>query len=159
MTLIASAYGMAPDGLWFPPLIETLIAISIVYMAFENIVGAKLERRWMMTFAFGLIHGFGFSFLLRERLQFAGEHLVTSLLAFNVGVEIGQLVVLVLAIPLLALIFRYVVAERIGTILMSALVAHTAWHWATERGSVLIGYRWPGVHLVDVVAASCAWRW
>ena len=94
VTLIASAYGMAPDRLWFPPLIETLIAVSIVYMAFENIVGAKLQRRWVMTFGFGLIHGFGFSFLLRERLQFAGEHLVTSLLAFNVGVEIGQLVVL-----------------------------------------------------------------
>ena len=54
VTLIASAYGMAPDSLWFPPLIETLIAISIVYMAFENIVGAKLQRRWMVTFGFGL---------------------------------------------------------------------------------------------------------
>ena len=41
VTLIASAYGMAPDSLWFPPLIETLIAVSIVYMAFENIVGAE----------------------------------------------------------------------------------------------------------------------
>ena len=45
VTLIASAYGMAPDTLWFPPLIETFIAISIVYMAFENIVGAQLQRR------------------------------------------------------------------------------------------------------------------
>ncbi len=92
VTLIASAFGMAPDSLWFPPLIETLIAISILYMAFENIAGANLQRRWIVTFAFGLIHGFGFSFLLRERLQFAGDHLLASLLAFNVGVEIGQLV-------------------------------------------------------------------
>ena len=91
VTLIASAFGMAPDSLWFPPLIETLIAISIVYMAFENIVGAKLQRRWVVTFGVRLVHGFGFSFLLRERLQFAGDHLLTSLLAFNVGVEIGQL--------------------------------------------------------------------
>ena len=150
VTLIASAYGMAPDGLWFPPLIETLIAISILYMAFENIVGAKLERRWMVTFGFGLIHGFGFSFLLRERLQFAGDHLVASLLAFNVGVELGQLFVLMIAVPLLALTFRFVVAERIGTILMSALVAHTAWHWATERGGVLLGYRWPALGLTDL---------
>lgn len=152
VTLIASAYGMAPNSLWFPPLIETLIAISILYMAFENIIGAKLERRWVMTFGFGLIHGFGFSFLLRERLQFAGEHLVTSLLAFNVGVEIGQLLVLVIAIPLLTLIFRFVVAERIGTILMSALVAHTAWHWATERGARLLQYRWTGIEMSDVAA-------
>ena len=152
VTLIASAYGMAPDGLWFPPLIETLIAISILYMAFENIVGAKLERRWMVTFGFGLIHGFGFSFLLRERLQFAGDHLVASLLAFNVGVELGQLFVLIIAVPLLVFSFRFVVAERIGTILLSALVAHTAWHWATERGGVLLGYRWPALGLVDLAA-------
>ena len=150
VTLIASAYGMAPDGLWFAPLIETLIAVSIVYMAFENIVGAQLSRRWMVTFGFGLIHGFGFSFLLRERMQFAGEHLVASLLAFNVGVEIGQVFVLILAVPLLTLTFRYVVAERIGTILLSALVAHTAWHWATERGSVLISYRWPEFTAADI---------
>lgn len=152
VTLIASAYGMAPDSLWFPALIETLIAISILYMAFENIIGARLERRWVMTFGFGLIHGFGFSFLLRERLQFAGQHLITSLLAFNVGVEIGQLLVLVITIPLLAFIFRFVVAERIGTILMSALVAHTAWHWATERGARLLQYRWTGIGVSDLAA-------
>jgi len=152
VTLIASAYGMAPDTLWFPPLIETLIAISIVYMAFENIVGAELQRRWMVTFGFGLIHGFGFSFLLRERLQFAGDHLVASLLAFNVGVEIGQLLVLLIAIPVLTFIFRFMVAERIGTILMSALVAHTAWHWATERGAQFLTYRFPGFSLAGLAA-------
>jgi hypothetical protein len=152
VTLIASAFGMAPDNLWFPPLIETLIAISILYMALENIVGANLGRRWAVTFGFGLVHGFGFSFLLRERLQFAGDHLLSSLLAFNVGVEIGQLIVLALAIPALALLFRFVVAERMGTILLSALVAHTAWHWATERGSVLTGYRFAAITIADVAA-------
>ncbi len=152
VTLIASAYGMAPDSLWFPPLIETLIAISILYMAFENIAGANLQRRWAVTFGFGLIHGFGFSFLLRERLQFAGDHLVASLLAFNVGVEIGQLLVLLIMIPALAMLFRFVVAERMGTILLSALVAHTAWHWATERGTVLMAYRWPDFTLADAAS-------
>ena len=152
VTLIASAYGMAPDSLWFPPLIETLIAVSIVYMAFENIAGANLQRRWAVTFGFGLIHGFGFSFLLRERLQFAGDHLVASLLAFNVGVEIGQLLVLVIMIPVLSGLFRFVVAERMGTILLSALVAHTAWHWATERGTVLLGYPVPDLTLADAAA-------
>jgi hypothetical protein len=168
VTLIASAYGMAPDSLWFPPLIETLIAISIVYMAFENIAGAQLQRRWAVTFGFGLIHGFGFSFLLRERLQFAGEHLVTSLLAFNVGVEIGQLVVLLVAIPILGLLFRYVVAERMGTILLSALVAHTAWHWAIDRGTGLMAYSFPpitmqgaaaGIRLLMVIIAAAGLVW
>jgi hypothetical protein len=138
VTLIASAFNLAPGAMWFPPLIETLIAASIVYMALENIVGvASVHRRWIITFGFGLVHGFGFSFALHETLQFAGSHLVTSLLAFNVGVELGQVLVLLILVPLLALLFRYGVAERIGTMVLSALAAHTAWHWMWERWDVL----------------------
>jgi hypothetical protein len=140
ITLIASAAGLAPDAGWFPPLIEVLIALSIVYMALENIVGPKIERRALIAFGFGLVHGFGFSFALRESLQFAGAHLATSLVAFNVGVELGQLFVLALAIPALALFFKYGVKERMGTIILSAFVAHTAWHWMLERGAVLSQY-------------------
>ncbi|NKB32998.1 MAG: hypothetical protein GKR91_07875 [Pseudomonadales bacterium] len=141
ITLIGSAFGMAPSALWFPPLIETLIALSIVYMAFENIVGAKLEHRWIVTFGFGLVHGFGFSFLFSETLQFAGGHLFSSLLAFNVGVEIGQIFILILVIPVLNLLFKYFVRERIGAILLSALLAHSAWHWMLERGTTLSLYQ------------------
>jgi hypothetical protein len=141
ITLIASAYGVAPDVGWFPPLVETLIAMSIVYMALENIVLPGLRRRWIITFAFGLIHGFGFSFALRETLQFAGAHVLTSLLAFNVGVEIGQLVVLAALIPVLELLFRFGIAERMGTIILSAFVAHSGYHWLTERGSRLMMYQ------------------
>jgi uncharacterized membrane-anchored protein YitT (DUF2179 family) len=146
ITLIASAYNLGPDALWFPPLIETLIACSIVYMALENIVGgATINRRWIITFGFGLVHGFGFSFALRQTLQFAGSHLLTSLLSFNLGVELGQLLVLILMIPLLEGLFRFVVAERMGTIILSALVAHTGWHWMTERYDKLRQFRfqWP----------------
>jgi hypothetical protein len=141
ITLIASALGFAPDALWFPPLIEVLIALSIVYMALENIVGARLERRWLIAFGFGLVHGFGFSFALRESMQFAGRHLATSLVSFNIGVELGQLFVLALAVPVLAWAFRHVVAERMGTIILSAFVAHTAWHWMLDRGALLRQYR------------------
>ena len=158
-TLLASAYNFAPDSLWFPPLIETLIAMSIVYMAFENIVGASsVQRRWMITFGFGLVHGFGFSFALRDTLQFAGSHLLTSLLSFNVGVELGQLLVLVLLIPALELLFRFVTAERIGTIILSALVAHTGWHWMIERGERLRQFRfqWPEVNAALLASAM---RW
>lgn len=144
LTLLASAYNLAPDALWFPPLIETLIAMSIVYMALENIVGgAGLRRRWMMAFGFGLVHGFGFSFALRQTMQFAGSHLLTSLLSFNIGVELGQLLVLALLVPLLEVFFRYAVAERTGTIILSALVADTAWHWMIERAGRLSEYRFP----------------
>jgi hypothetical protein len=177
VTLVASAYDLAPDSLWFPPLVETLIAVSIVYMAFENIIGAAkpansqgqaaagnsqsgrdadrraLDRRWAVAFGFGLIHGFGFSFALRESLQFAGSHLLTSLLAFNVGVELGQLLVLVVLIPVLNVLFRFVVAEKIGTILLSALIAHTGWHWATERGLQLLAYPVPALNLAGLLTA------
>ena len=91
ITLIASAYNLAPDALWFPPLIETLIALSIVYMALENIVGGStVHHRWMIAFGFGLVHGFGFSFALRETMQFAGSHMLTSLLSFNLGSSWGS---------------------------------------------------------------------
>jgi hypothetical protein len=158
ITLIASAYGLGPDALWFPPLIEMLIALSILYMALENIVGgANVQRRWMITFAFGLVHGFGFSFLLRETLQFAGSHLLTSLLSFNVGVELGQLLVLAVLIPALGILFRYVVAERMGTIILSALVAHTAWHWMSERWEALSQFplQWPVLNAA--LLASALW--
>jgi hypothetical protein len=170
ITLAASALGFAPDALWFPPLIEVLVAISIVYMAIENIVGARTDRRWMLAFGFGLVHGFAFSFALRESMQFAGGHLAMSLLSFNVGVELGQLFVLALTIPVLAFVFKYVVAERMGTIILSALVAHTAWHWMLDRGSALRTYRfqWPVLDasfavslmrasIVAIIAACALW--
>ena len=91
----------------------------------------------MVSFGFGLVHGFGFSFLFSETLQFAGGHLLSSLLAFNVGVELGQILILILVIPVLNLLFRYLVAERVGCILLSALLAHSAWHWMLDRGAQL----------------------
>jgi len=99
----------------------------------------------MITFGFGLVHGFGFSFALRQTLQFAGSYLLTSLLSFNLGVELGQILVLIVLIPALQFLFRRVVAERLGTIILSALVAHTAWHWMVERFEVLrqFQFAWP----------------
>jgi hypothetical protein len=122
----------------------------------------------MIAFAFGLVHGFGFSFALRETLQFAGSHLLSSLLSFNVGVELGQLLVLALLVPALQLLFRFVVSERVGTIILSAFVAHTAWHWMTERFEALRQFSLPAldattlvvmlrVLMVAVVVAGIVW--
>lgn len=148
ITLIASAFGMVPNFLWFPPLIETLIAASIVYMAFENIVGSQWQKRWVIAFAFGLVHGFGFSFALSEILQFAGGHLLTSLLAFNLGVEIGQILIILIAVPIINFLFRNVVAERMGTIILSAVLAHSGWHWMSERAGQLgeYSFQWPALN-------------
>ena len=161
LSLIASASGFVPDALWFPPLIETLIAVTIVYMALENIVRAAsskdfggISRRWIIAFAFGIIHGFGFSFALKETLQFAGTHLMASLLAFNVGVEFGQLLVLALLVPALQLLFRFVVAERAGIVVLSVLVGHTAWHWMADRWATLRSFDGPGLDLLTVMRAA-----
>ncbi len=107
----------------------------------------------MITFAFGLVHGFAFSFALRETLQFAGSHLLTSLLSFNLGVELGQLLVLVLLVPSLEILFRFVIAERLGTIILSALVGHTAWHWMTERADRLSQFPWPALNASQLASA------
>jgi uncharacterized membrane protein YwaF len=90
---------------------------------------------------------------LRETLQFAGDHLLTSLLAFNVGVEIGQLVVLLVLIPALGLVFRRVVPERLGIIILSVLIAHTAWHWMIERGGELAKFPLPRIDAAFIASA------
>ena len=93
-----------------------LVALQIIrgddnFPWVDQSLGANIRRRWAITFIFGLVHGFGFSFALRETLQFAGAHLLTSLFSFNIGVELGQLFVLAITVPILALLFRKVLPE------------------------------------------------
>ena len=166
ITLVASAYGLAPSGGWFPPFVETLIAASIVWMALENIFdaasgrdfegagGRALGRRWAATAAFGLVHGFGFSFALRQELQFAGSHLLTSLLAFNLGVEIAQLLVIAAAATAVTQAFRRMTSPRVAAIVVSALAAHTGWDWLLARGAVWWQYPWPVPSAASVMTVS-----
>lgn len=158
LTLMAAAFGMVPNVLWFPPLIETVIAASIVYMAIGNIVGSQWQKRWMVAFAFGLVHGFGFSFALSETLQFAGAHLLTSLLAFNLGVEFGQLIIILLAVPVLNFVFKNLLSERIGIVIFSAVLAHSGWHWMSARAAQLFAYnfQWPAFDYLFLAALT---RW
>jgi hypothetical protein len=84
-------------------LVEASIALSIVYVAVENLVVPAPAHRFLLTFCFGLVHGFGFASVLRE-IGLPERGLLVSLLAFNAGVEIGQLTVVCAVLPLLALI-------------------------------------------------------
>ena len=90
---------------------------------------------------------------MRESFQFAGDHLVTALLGFNLGVEIGQLAVLLVLIPVLDLLFRYVLPERLGIIILLAIVAHTAWHWMLERGDQLAKFPFPRIDAALLASA------
>jgi hydrogenase/urease accessory protein HupE len=147
VTLIASAYGLAPSALWFPPLVETLIALSIFYMCIENVLCPNPRTRWPLAFGFGLVHGFGFSFALQNTLQFAGDHVLTSLLSFNVGIELGQLLVLLVAVPALNFSFKRI-DERAGGIVIAVVIGHTAWHWIGERLTALNAF-WAVLPWVD----------
>ncbi|MCZ6862079.1 MAG: HupE/UreJ family protein [Alphaproteobacteria bacterium] len=85
--------------------VEALIAASIVYVAVENFFIRKIDRRWRLTFLFGLIHGFGFAGVLRQ-FGLPDQAIVPALASFNVGVEIGQLAIVLIVLSTLLLIDR-----------------------------------------------------
>jgi hypothetical protein len=153
-TLLGSAFHLAPSGRWFPPFVEAAIAASIVYMALENIMGVNLKRRVLITGLFGLVHGFGFSYGLQENFQYAGTHLLVSLFAFNIGIEMGQIVVLAVMLPALVVVRRYVLTGHVGMIILSAIVAQTGWQWMIERGGVLMKVQWPRPSLAGLAVLA-----
>ena len=85
--------------------VEAAIALSICYIALENIFARQIKFRWVVAFLFGLVHGFGFSNILRE-MELPRQGLVTSLLSFNLGVEIGQVMIIVLLFPIILYLSR-----------------------------------------------------
>ncbi len=119
-----------------PNIVEPLIAVSIVYVALENIwrKGKDIEGRWLLTFAFGLIHGFGFAGVLKElNIGAGGSGIAVPLVSFNVGVELGQLAVAALLWPLLQWLRK---RPELTTKLVpvgSLLVAIAGGYWLIER--------------------------
>ena len=99
--------------------VEALIALSIAWVAAENLARARpMSRRWVVALAFGLIHGFGFSNVLRD-IGLPRDALLSSLLWFNLGIELGQLLVVLLLVPALAWLGRL----RLGKPVPQALSA------------------------------------
>jgi hypothetical protein len=161
LTLIAASdLGFTPNALWFGPLVETLTAASLVYFALENVVSPRLPRRRLLVFGVGLIYGFALSSALQPSMQFAGLHPMAALVSFNIGLELGLALILALLIPALDAIVRFALRgdERLGTIILSVIVGHTAWHWMVDRYSLLRQYRfeWPAI---DLAFWAFAIRW
>src|SRR6185295_4124843 len=120
------------DVVQLPPrLVESAIALSIAWVALENLLIAEVRGRWRVTFLFGLMHGFGFASILRE-MHLPREGLVASLLAFNLGVEAGQLVVVALTYPLVALMERSPQRRRFVVLASSVILVLALW-WFRER--------------------------
>ena len=113
-------------------LVESVIALSIAYVAFENLFPRfALSRRWMISFAFGLVHGFGFSSVLQE-IGLPRDNLVWALLNFNLGVEAGQLIAVLIAVPALLWLKKQSYEQRVIRAL-SWLVMLAGLGWFIER--------------------------
>ena len=101
LTLSLGFFGWAPEASWFIPAVETGIALSIIYAAIIALVHTEQKSTFMVTTAIGLLHGLGFSFVLQEILQVNSPNIWQSLLAFNIGVELGQVSIVLLIWPVL----------------------------------------------------------
>ena len=117
-----------PPSRW----VESLIAASVVLAALNNLHPLLAERRWMITFAFGLVHGFGFAGALKDLGLNAGS-LAGPLLGFNLGVELGQLALVALFVPLAWLLRPTVAYRRAAMLGGSSVIAMLALVWLAER--------------------------
>jgi hydrogenase/urease accessory protein HupE len=115
---------VAALGVWAPSprLVEPLIALSIAYVGVENLFLKDASKRWRITFPFGLVHGFGFAGALRE-IALPHAQIPVALVSFNVGVEIGQLGVLAVALPLTLAVRRAPAFGDRGVRLVSSTIA------------------------------------
>lgn len=137
ITLVSAALGYSPSSAWFPPLVEAMVALSILYTAAENLVSTGVRRRAALAFGFGLFHGFGFAFALGESLVFAGQHLPAALFSFNLGVEAGQAAVVLAVLPLLHLLGGSDRGRFAVNAVLSVAAGHAAWHLVPQRVSDL----------------------
>lgn len=114
--------------------VEVLIALSIVYVAVENFFVRDIARRWRLTFLFGLVHGFGFAGALRE-FGLPSDAVGIALGAFNLGVEVGQIAVVLAGLALLALADRIHGGVRDPRLVkgVSAALVVCGLLWAVQR--------------------------
>ena len=118
-----------------PRVVEPLIAASIVFVGVENLLRRDEPRwRWALTLAFGLIHGFGFAGVLREAgLGSSGAPPLVPLFSFNLGVELGQIAVAALVLPLLWKLRELPAYQRYGRHAVSVAVALAGAYWLVTR--------------------------
>jgi hypothetical protein len=112
--------------------VEIAIALSVLFTALNNLFSWAKHKIWVVSFAFGLIHGFGFANVLNE-MTLNSRELVRSLLGFNLGVEIGQIIIVLGIIPLLYIIRKtkfYRIFILNGFSFLGAIIATL---WAYER--------------------------
>ncbi|WP_162309377.1 HupE/UreJ family protein [Cohnella abietis] len=112
-------------------IVEPLIALSICYVALDNLIRKKVSYRWILTFIFGLIHGMGFADILTE-MNIPKSELVVNLISFNVGIETVQVIIVALLLPALALLYRWKHSRRV-VVACSAVALMLGGLWLVER--------------------------
>ena len=142
ITLAAGFFGLVPEGAWFVPAVETGIALSIVYAAIVALMQWQHGATVLVTVAIGLLHGLGFSFVLSEILRIDSPNIWQSLLAFNVGVEIGQIAIVLACWPL----FHFV--ERRHVAVWPAL------RWSVALPCIALAALWVGQRMVLVAQVA-----
>ena len=113
-------------------LVESAIALSIAYVAAEDFWLKSQKPRWQIAAAFGLVHGFGFAKALSE-LHLARSRLASALFGFNLGVELGQEVIVIALAPLLWALFKWGWFERIGRKICAGGILACALVWFFRR--------------------------
>ena len=145
VTLALGFFGYTPKGAWFVPAVETGIALSIIYAAVIAMRQRATEQGpeiwvFLVTITIGLLHGLGFSFVLQEILKVNSPNIWQSLLAFNIGVELGQVVIVLLIWPALKLIDLQSGTAAIRIRWVAALsCAGMAAYWTAVRVTELSG--------------------
>lgn len=146
VTLALGFFGFVPKGAWFVPAVETGIALSIVYAAIIALRPRHVEshaqqvQMFLVTLSLGLLHGLGFSFVLQEILQVTSPNIWQSLLAFNVGVELGQVFLVLLIWPALWMLGRQTTAlDRLTRQVAASGCIAIALYWTVERTAQIAG--------------------
>ncbi len=114
-------------------VIEPLIALSVIYVGLENVLRKEVRGRWRVTFVFGLIHGFGFASVLRELGIGSGSAAIVPLFSFNLGVELGQMLIAALALPLISKLRTNPIFVSRYALAASSLVILAGGYWFVER--------------------------
>lgn len=113
-------------------LVESTIAFTVVLGALNNVYPIVTERRWLVAFVFGLVHGFGFASVLRD-LGLESGSLALSLFGFNVGVELGQLMIVLVFVPVIYWLRETFFYRRVFMPAGSLLIAAIASYWFISR--------------------------
>ena len=141
---------------WLQPFAEVALATAVLLLAVGNLGAPSLRRRWFLASVISAIGGFAIGQLFAESWQFSGAHPIAAALAYNAGIIIGAVAILIVSLIALRVLFAYVLGAPLGVIVLSALLALVAWQWLLDGLHGLRQATDPGVSSASLFAFA---RW